>query len=74
MNCLKVETMRREIIRTKRGYIKLQYIYILFNHNNLNIKIKIPRDIYLFFMQVLQDKHYIEFYLLELLYTELSNI
>ena len=33
MNCLKVETMRREIIRTKRGYIKLyKYIFILFNH------------------------------------------
>ena len=30
MNCLKVETMRREIIRTKRGYIKLyKYIYIV---------------------------------------------
>ena len=34
MNCLKVETMRREIIRrTKRGYIKLYkiYFYIIYH-------------------------------------------
>ena len=38
MNCLKVETMRREIIRTKRGYIyKITNIFIFCNHNNLNV-------------------------------------